>query len=326
MLGDTTGPGTLGEQALWVIRDSLGNYWVSQDQALKVFSSAGVFLREVGRSGGGPMEFQGIPRPVYTDRDGRVHIIDINRRETIVAPDFQLYQERTLPVLIRDAVPLRGGNRYVVNAWVPSSGQIGLPLHIIEGSDVLHSFGVNVPDVVEQSDFLSRRTLARDNRGHILSAKYYDYDIEAWTEQGRRITGFKRAGLNAKEPIAGTISADNPPPNKIFALRPDEAGRLWVIHWRRRPEWLKEMEPRVYEGGQVALDMKGASPYQAMFVCQVDVIDLSTGTVIATRDGPEMFLGFVGGGLVFGLEYDDEGVVRVGIWKVTLSDEPGGTQ
>ena len=74
VMGDIAGPGYLG----WtrsVTRDSVGNYWVGYRDALKVSDAAGNFVRQVGRVGGGPMEF-GRPKPSHTDADGRVHVLD----------------------------------------------------------------------------------------------------------------------------------------------------------------------------------------------------------------------------------------------------------
>ena len=71
-LGDTAGAGSLEVAGLNVVRDSSGDFWVSQRQGLMVFGPTGAFERRIGRAGGGPLEFQAIPIPVHTDSQGRV--------------------------------------------------------------------------------------------------------------------------------------------------------------------------------------------------------------------------------------------------------------
>ena len=162
VMGDTAGPGFVVE-AMSATRDSLGNYWVGQADAVKVFDAAGRFVRQVGRAGQGPMEFGRFPAPLYTDADGRVHIMDRrNIRETIVGPKFELFADRRLPGLVQAAAPLANG-RLVVNLLLPTNGSAGFPLHIVEGPEVLHSFGGSVDGSPRlPSQFTSRRFLATD--------------------------------------------------------------------------------------------------------------------------------------------------------------------
>ena len=66
VLGDTAGDGYVVHTD-YVVRDSLGNYWLGQyKDMIKVFDGKGRYLRRVGRAGGGPGEFS-IPMPMYAD-------------------------------------------------------------------------------------------------------------------------------------------------------------------------------------------------------------------------------------------------------------------
>ncbi len=96
VMGDTIGPGYL-EEAFHMVRDSLGNHWFGQYDAVKVFDAAGGFVGEVGRAGEGPMEWD-YAMPAYTDGEGQVHIFDLgNFRHSVVGPDFTLIEEERLP-------------------------------------------------------------------------------------------------------------------------------------------------------------------------------------------------------------------------------------
>lgn len=141
VLGDLTGDGFI-QWSRVATRDSLGRYWIGQDESLKVYDPAGRFLREVGRSGEGPAEF-GRVTLAHTGSDGRVHVLDPrNVRESVFDANFALVEERRLPgTPASNATALNGG--YVVNAWIRSPDGLGLPLHIIRGEEVVPSFGMS---------------------------------------------------------------------------------------------------------------------------------------------------------------------------------------
>lgn len=317
ILGDTVGPGYV-EWTTGVTRDRLGNYWVGQRGSVKVFDSAGRFVRDVGRPGKGPMEF-GRPTPIYTDGDGRIHILDpTNFRETIVGPDLVLYAEKGLPGFVQFAAPLPGGDRYAVNMWLPTVDRIGLPLHVIEGRDVLYSFGVAADrDTRPLDEFTARRVLATDRSGHIFSAPYYDYLIEAWTPRGRRITGFEGPLLNEKDPLPAAFSDENPPPNTMLAIHADRAQRLWVVRWHRRPDWRDNVVEQVFPGGEIVLSPKG-NDQSSVFQTQIDVIDLNEALILASSTRQELLERFVDDGLVLETQYLENGTPQLVVWKITL--------
>ena len=74
---DELGPGYLVDRGTMenVVRDGRGNYWVGQNEEIKVFDPDGAFLRTVGRRGDGPMEFDRAA-PIHADASGRVHVFD----------------------------------------------------------------------------------------------------------------------------------------------------------------------------------------------------------------------------------------------------------
>lgn len=93
---DQLGPWFLVDTgAMDVVRDSLGNYWVGQEELIKVFDAQGEFLRAVGRRGEGPMEF-GRAWPTHVDASGRVHVVDTdNRRISVIDQSFTLVEEKS---------------------------------------------------------------------------------------------------------------------------------------------------------------------------------------------------------------------------------------
>jgi hypothetical protein len=319
VMGDTAGPGFL-EWTENVTRDSLGHYWVGQRGLVKVFDSAGNFLRQVGRPGRGPMEFIGA-RPIYTDGDGRVHIFDPqNLRETIIGRDFELHEERQIPPPFQSfpvAVPLPGGKRYAVYMLLHVAGQIGLPLHIVEGSEVIHSFGASVQESWTQlSQFHSRRRLAVDRSGRVFSAQYYNYLIEAWTSSGERITGFEGPTLNEREVRPGRSPRDKAP-SQIDAIYLDDEQLLWVASSHARDNWFDNMIEVVLPSGRTELRPIGESP-RLLYAGRIDVIDLNSGSIIASSDREELITAFVGDGLGLEVQYTETDIPQLVVWRMTL--------
>jgi hypothetical protein len=81
------------------------------------------------------------------------------------------------------------------------------------------------------------------------------------------------------------------------------------------------MKDTVDEFGRHMLIMEDRSiEYQAVFTCQILVIDLDSASIVARHDGETMFAGFIGQqGLLFAREFMQDGTMRVGIWGVDLT-------
>lgn len=321
VLGDTDGPGYL-DMVLFngeVVRDSLGNFWVSQRGTVKVFGPTGDFIAEVGRPGQGPMEFQ-YATPVYADTAGRVHILDsINNRETIVGPDFELYSDRRLPAgFFEAAAPLANGKRYVLQMWVETADRIGFPLHISEGPKILHSFGALADGASGLREAqTAQRYLATDAHDHIFSAELYNYSIEAWTDTGQRIIGLSGPPLNDTEFVPGPWSATNPPPTQIRGIDVDDAGRLWVARLQVKRDWLDSTVERIRPDGSLFLALKD-DDFGAVYQTRIDVIDLNTASIVASSDQDGVFTKFLGDNLMVAMRILPDGNSALVISRLAL--------
>ena len=313
-LGDTTGPGYIN-WSIYAAVDDAGNYWVGQQQesVIKIWDAEGRFLRQIGRRGDGPMEFHR-PAPVRTDSEARVHIVDLDiGRETIVNADFSYSSDRSIyPGYAHLAVPLGEEGRYLLNMGTTRAGLVAMPLHIVDGPDVLHSFdrmmGLDAPG-------FSPRVLAVDRQPRIYSTRAGDYLIQLWSESGRRILGLRGPRLNEEEASRGFWSPDNPPRNQIFAMQVDAEQRLWVIRHVRRENWLDHMEERVAPNGRV-----GHAPtdddWRYIFESHIDLIDLTSGSFIATRRHDALFEAFVGEGLAIENVETELGYPEMVVWRL----------
>ena len=318
VMGDTIGEGYL-RAAFHMVRDSAGNYWFGQYEAVKVFDAAGEFVGEVGRAGEGPLEWD-YALPVHTDAAGRVHVFDSgNYRHSVVGPDFTLVEEERLPDHVHDVHALGDGERWVLNMWHPTPDAIGSPLHVWEGGEVIRSFGDFVDPTNPRADTDAWRTFTTDDAHRTFSAEQYgSYEIEVWNGAGRRITGFLEPEFNdpPRDPEAPE-SADNPPPSSVRALRVDPEDRLWVLSWRLRDDWLDMMEERRGPDGRVTLEMKPGLETIDRMDGQLDVIDLTTATVIArTRMEGVVVVDFLGDNTLWAGEFLGAGHLRAGIWEI----------
>ena len=319
-LGDTAGPGYINWSRYVTVDDS-GNYWVGQQQegVVKVWDGEGRFLRQIGRRGDGPMEFQR-PAPVRTDSEGRVHVFDLDiGRETVVNADFSYHSDRSVyPGYAHLAVPLGEDGRYLLNMGTSRAGLVGIPLHIVDVSGVLHSFD-RMAGLDAQGS--SPRVLAVDRQKRIYSAHPYYYLIQIWSESGRRILGLRGPRLNEREPSREPSSPDNPPRNRMYAMQVDDQQRLWVVSSARKDDWQDHMEYQVMPNGRTVYGPVDAD-MKAIFEMRIDLIDLASGSLIATGRHDALVEAFVGDGLVVETVENERAYPQLVVWRLGF-DSPG---
>ncbi len=278
---DELGPGYLVDRgAMDVVRDRRGNYWVGQEEQIKVFDPDGVFLRTVGRRGDGPTEFRRAA-PMHTDASGRVHVFDTrNQRISVIDGTFTLVEEKRLPAWISAYAPLDDGDRYVVQASIEEPGRTGMPVHIVDGSGILNSFGEKEPDEGFSLGSIDLR-LAGGPEGRVFAAHPVKYMIEAWSQEGTRVGALRgEPQLNAEASLQEPPSADNPPPSGIGDIHADSGGLLWVSLLILRPDWLRHIlwDPSGDVSSEVTPDV-----VTRIYQPRLDVIDLATCTLVASQ-------------------------------------------
>jgi len=299
-----------------IVVDGDGNYWVGQRGFVRVFDSRGAFLRDVGRPGQGPMEFQR-PRPVHRNKAGQVHILDNgNLRETIVDTNFQLVAERRLPEIAHTEAAL-DSNRYVAQMWIKSAERLGYPLPIVANGEVIQSFGVSTSGSTGPlTPFTSERVLTTDpSTGYIVSSKLHDYSIEVWTAKGERVMGLEGPLLNTSEVLPGRFTVENPFPNRIFDLHVDAASRLWILIWELRPNWQDGTKEMISPTGQVALVPKN-DDLSLLYRTRIDVVNLQTSSRLGVSKQHELFFKFLDDETVAELQYASDGNIQIGISRL----------
>ena len=288
---DEMGPGFLFDRGTMenVVRDRLGNYWVGQNEEIKVFDPDGAFLRTVGRRGDGPMEF-GRAAPMHADASGRVHVFDrVNLRISLIDEAFTLVEEKRLPTRVSAEAPLDDGDRYVVQASIEGPGREGMTLHIIDGTGVLKSFGAGEeePDEGFSLGSIDLR-LAGGPEGRVFAAQAIEYMIEAWSPEGTRVGALRgEPQLNTEASLQEPPSPESPLPSGIGDIHADSGGLLWVYLLILRPDWLQHI---VWDpSGDVSSEFT-PDVITRIYQPRLDVIDLAACTLVASQLHDQMLV------------------------------------
>jgi hypothetical protein len=265
------------------------------------------------------MEFQR-PQPVRSDARGAVHIFDpMQNRETVVSAEFELVEDRRLPPATIGSVAQLpdkyGRHRYVVNMWLQSDAHLAQPLHFIDGSEVLRSFGV----VSERTGglitpFTNQRILTADEVGRVYSSRVYEYLVEVWSEEGQPIAAFEQPGLNSPEVRPERYSKSHPVPHRMMDLRVDDRERLWILRSQRRENWMNAFEEFSLPDESKGLRLVGS--LDEVYSSIVEVLDLATGRIVARLEHDAVFTAFVGSSMLLENRWLDSGVPQIVMWSL----------
>ena len=324
-IGSVAGPGFIsgrgGEDQ--IVRDGSGNYWLGQRDYINVYDPDGEFIRTVGRKGEGPMEFERA-YPFHADAGGHVHIWDPhNLRVSIVSPEFALVDEKPLSgVQINDMMALDDGKLYVMQMWSSDPANPGQPLHIVDGREVLVSFGAEYGPGDDPLDFnpVDERYAAAAPDGSIMVAHREEYRIEAWSRDGQLLGSLTGPDLENTAFEPGEVTAENPLPNFLTDLHVDASGRVWVSQLLRRPDWVERSEEDP-QGGLMPAGMDILNWFRS----RVDLVDVETCTLLASHEQDPFFLDFVEDGLVADVEFSPEGAPLINLKRIGLRGEAGWT-
>ncbi|MCY4573896.1 MAG: hypothetical protein OXF01_13965 [Gemmatimonadetes bacterium] len=322
-IGSVAGPGFIsgrgGEDQ--IVRDGSGNYWLGQREHMNVYDPDGEFIRTVGRKGEGPMEFERA-YPFHADAGGHVHIWDPhNLRVTIIAPDFALVDEKPLSGRqINDMMAIDDGSLYVMQTWSSDPANPGQPLHIVDGQEVLVSFGAEYGPGDDPSDFnpLDERYAAVAPNGSIMVAHREEYRIEAWSRDGQLLGSLTGPDLENTAFEPGEVTAENPLPNFLTDLHVDASGRVWVSQLVRRPDWVERSEEDP-QGGLMPAGMDILNWFRS----RIDLVDVETCTLLASHEQDPFFLDFVEDGLIADVEFSPAGAPLVNLKRIGLRGEAG---
>ena len=316
-LGNDSDPASARRFHVGVSRDSRGRYYVAPmaDLAfIAVFDSTGRFLKQLGRRGKGPGEYQYVMMAHVGPNDSLYVLDEFNKRLTVLTPDHSV--ARIVPVrgTLTHGFPLPDG-RFVAAGRFLTPERLGLPLHLLDSTGVVRSFGATDPSVRSNEFQAQLRQIALARKGGVWSARMDRYEVERWTLDGERVSHLAREA--AWFPAWTEYSVRPPdiarPKPMLRAIWEDGEGRLWTVTEVAKDNW-RAMRPD--PGGEAKIPPLDV--YERTTEAMIEVLDVERGQVIASTRVPAYIRGMVSPGVLHALRSTPEGDTRVDIWQVTL--------
>lgn len=308
----------------FAVRDSQGRYYVAEPAEFGVvlaYDANGAYMRKLGRRGDGPGELTAVTSMAIGPGDS---LYVFGTRLTVFSP-LGVFA-RTAYVLgaaapVNEALVLDDG-RLVAQAMIHSAELIGLPLHIVdrEGA-VRRSIGDADAEAYVESFPTSHRRIAKGQRGTFWSADLNRLRLQQWDANGRRVAVIepRLPWFAPWDPVRETATRpwDVRPPPMVLSVSLDSVGRLWVAvtvadsKWRRRS--LRRGPGKPMTPGEMA----------DLLDTMILALDPRTGRVIHEQRFPNKFKNFVGPAMISEMVEDDDGVISLRVWQLTLTSGSG---
>lgn len=315
VLGTDSGPPGMGADFVLGRSQATGRYWYASNVSsgeILVFERDGSFAGSVGRRGEGPGEFRWINQIIPSGQ--HVHVVDAaNLRWTVLLHDLTV---RSTQRLIRP--PFESTVLYdsllVVSMQVPTRELAGHPLHVFRLNRGLErSFGA--PAAGYRADLGVtglRHVSAAPGRG-FWAAHITQYRLEKWDVEGSLLAAYRReADWFSPHHQGMKADPDTPPAPWLAAVHEDDAGLLWVLVLIADEEWYTGLVP----SGDGTFWW---APDRTDFLdTMIEVVDPTTGSVLATYRWDYAARGFVDGSHLAVYRESPVGVPRVEIWRVAL--------
>lgn len=321
-LGAVEGPGSLPGLPEMIAVDGRGNYWLTFSGSLPlVFDSTGRFLREMGRRGRGPGEFE-YPAVVAALPGDSVLIIDPGTiRATVVAPDFRAVRGISIPPgQIYGIAPLQWPDDLVLNSIVKTKEHFGWPMHRATTTGgrlaVVKSFGANGGELRPGQEIELQQKFTAPRHGRIWAADLVRYRVTQWTADGERLLMLERNPPWFKGVSAGGIGGrNNPPAPRINAIGEDDAGRLWVFALVANPSWREAWASSPTAGGEYSISRVA---WEHLYRTIIEVIDSDTRRMVARGSFDALILAALPGNRAAAYTVDQDGIPQVEILSIRV--------
>jgi hypothetical protein len=280
-------------------RDGRGRYFVLvQGQLPLVFSSDGRFLRELGRSGEGPGEFRSATFIASLPGDSLLILDTRLLRASVFSPDLQFVRALALPFHVSAAAPMDWPRRVVVNGFGFTGQDVGWPLHVLDMSGAavrrLHSFGDNRGELRpgQNAALLRRFVLVGGNA--IWAMQVLKYQITRYHADGSIVSTIRRQPDWFSAESQWSLGNPRQPPSPALQAGAIRGDTLWIVARAPRPDWQRAWSGVPIPGvGELA---PGRAPEPTrLHMARVEVIDMRSGTLLATRDFDGIIIGIDSG-------------------------------
>lgn len=294
-----------------------------------VVSSDGNTWEKIGRAGDGPGEYRYIRWVVPSS--GRVHVFDAVGRRTVLDASFRAVHTNPLAIRFAGGAAILSDSTYVVNGSIPTSARVGYALHHFDtAGNVISSFDEPPEGYgIAGSENLYFRTLAAGADDALYSAHRSQYRIDSWNVSTRRL---ERSYVRDAEwfvPHRSPVSNDPDRPAKptIVDMEEDAEGRLWLLIRVASERWADGFVA-TGAGAHAELGDFVLDDWNIAYDTVVEVVDLTTGCVLASQIVDDLMAYFVGPGWALSSREDARGNPVKQLWQLRLQrqsfNEPGG--
>lgn len=314
-LSDSLHPGLFAYSPL-VMRDSRGFWYAtSNTDGLKqvgVFGPDGRLKKVLGGLGEGPGEFTHINHIVVAFGDTLYVYDHMQLRRTVFDPDHEYVRTDPIPAFIWQIVPLPSALT-IINSSIATRERVGWPLHIIDSDgDILQSFGAEPPVSRPGGSLLEHRGIAIDINGMLWVAPRNAYELSTYSAVGARfdpVNRLYRRQVEWFQPWTERSPDGRPRPSiKQIAFGLEDPTLLWVLIDVADAQWAPLQRPQ--RSSQELRD--------ARYDSVLEVIDVKSGSVLASRRFGPALSRLTFQGLIPALRIDDSHRVWMDVFTPTL--------
>ena len=308
--GDDEGPGMI-EYGVRGFTDGNGLWYMvdGPSTAVKVYSDAGRFLNQIGRSGEGPGEFKLISS--LLPLDSSIAVLDITGRLQFFDPEGRTLRQTRLPFppTGRSAVWAQDLG-WVIAANVPTPERAGFPLHVVDLEDgsVDRSFGSVSGESRLSEVGRGHRVLAQGPAGAVWAAPLYEYRIGLWTPDGLQRSLVRDARWFPPASQSTLAHGWSERPNTVLTGLAATSSELWVKFRVADERW-----------------SDAAGIRDLFWDTVIEVIDLDELRVIGRARLDEDYGNFVGPGMIGRTAVTADASVQYQVFRIVpgRGHEPG---
>lgn len=302
---------------LVVDRTATGDYLVvpaSRQGAVLRFDGRGRYMGMVGRPGQGPEKFGAVLRIGPGWGDSTLVLDAGNRRLAVLDRGLNVTRTVRLPVVGGWFGPVDGGGLLLLGGIRRGRSGSADRLFLLDPSmDVEMSFLPNSGG--PNTDVASlRRRMSVPRNGWVAVSHWNRYVVEVWSVNGERV----RTIIREPEwfPNAQEEEADGP---RIKQETPqiDSEGHLWTLSHVADEDWRESTgQVRTVYGRAVEGVPPGAQ--NGYYDSVVEVIDLDSGTLVASSQVDPHLTYLSEGGYAFSYREDREGYPSIDVWQLRV--------
>jgi hypothetical protein len=309
-ISDAAEPGILPDFAI-IHRDRRGRF-VANSRAMDrvlVFDTLGRLIRQIGRRGNGPGEFQRVVSPTPGPGDSLFAHDFALRTVTVIGPDLRV--ARTAPQHHAPSLFSSDGS-YVVAEQIRTAAQIGYPMHFVDRNGrLVRSFGTDTPQYRPDIRRITDRVVGAGAKGTIWAAAPGRYVLEQWNPStGRKLQQVRVRSGWFRESVRAEGAGERPAP-LIERVWQDSMGLVWVLIRDADLRWQADTSPAVHR----PVDWEKLN---RTYDWVVEVVNPASGAVVAHRRFASHHWNRAPDDLLVSANHAEPSVVAFDVWQPQL--------